>query len=240
MTLDCWIIDDEPLALSLLESYIESTPFLRLTGKYGSAGPAMTDISQKKPDLIFLDIQMPRVNGMEFARFVPPETKIIFITAFRQYAVEGYKVNALDYLLKPVSYADFLAATRKALDWFETVRGKSAKEKKIIDLDSFFVKSDYKLVRVLFSEILYVEGLKDYVKIYIQHESKPVITLMSMKNIEELLPASQFIRVHRSYIVQKSKISSVNKSRLDVGKREIPIGRTYHQAVAHFVEKNNL
>ena len=237
MTLDCWIIDDEPLALSLLESYIENTPFLKLTGKYSNAGSAMMEISKQKPDLIFLDIQMPRVNGMEFARFIPTETRIIFITAFRQYAIEGYKVNALDYLLKPVSFTDFLSAARKALTWFETVRQPAQKEKNTSETDSIFVKADYKLVRVLFNDILYVEGLKDYIKIYTKNDTKPIITLMSMKGIEEQLPDSQFIRVHRSFIVQKNKISSVNKSRLTVNKREIPIGRTYQQAVADFIDK---
>jgi DNA-binding LytR/AlgR family response regulator len=237
MILDCWIIDDEPLALSLLEAYIEKTPFLNLTGKFPDAGMAMTEILTRRPNLIFLDIQMPRVNGMEFVRCVPAETRIIFITAFRQYAIEGYKVNALDYLLKPVSYADFLTASKKALDWFETTKTVSENEQQSTNSGSIFVKSDYKLLRVLFSDIIYVEGLKDYIKIHTQNENRPVLTLMSMKSIEGLLPSSMFIRVHRSFIVRKNKISSVNKSSLSIGKREIPIGRTYRQAVEGFVGK---
>ena len=231
MILDCWIVDDEPLALSILESYVGNTPFLKLTGKFSSAKSAMQEMMNSRPDLIFLDIQMPHVSGMEFARFIDGNTSIIFTTAFKEYALEGYKVNAIDYLLKPISYTNFLVAAKKALVWHEVLRTKDKvtpayKQKE----DGIFVKADYKIVHVLFDDILYVEGLKSYVKIYTLKSSKSVITLMAMKEIEDLLPGDAFIRIHRSFIVAKNKIESINKNRLMIGDKELPIGETYKDA----------
>lgn len=160
MNLTCAIVDDEPLALDLLESYVNKTPFLTLKGKYSSAVQAMKELPDKQVDLLFLDIQMPELNGLEFSKMVDAHTRIVFSTAFEQYAIDGYKVNALDYLLKPISYVDFLQAANKAVQWFELLQ--QPKE----EIESIFVKSDYKLVQIELKKILYVEGLKDYVKIY--------------------------------------------------------------------------
>ena len=229
MTLSCWIIDDEPLALDLLESYVQKTPFLKLTGKYSSALTAMHDLENQPVDVIFLDIQMPELDGLEFSQFINPQTRIIFTTAFSEYAVDGYKVNALDYLLKPISYADFLTSAKKALNWFDIARKAAQTEEKEKERNGVFVKSEYKLVQVLFDDILYIEGLKDYIKIYVRNEPRPIITLMSMKNMEDILPADRFLRVHRSYIVQKNKIENINKNRITIAGREISIGETYRQ-----------
>lgn len=231
MTLNCWIVDDEPLALSLLESYVQKTPFLKLTGKYSNALSAMKHLADEKVDLIFLDIQMPEVNGMEFARLISDHTKIIFTTAFSEYALEGYKVNALDYLLKPFSFADFLAAAKKALNWFEMIDRKPVAEA-MQENSGIFVKSDYKLLHVMFDDILYIEGLKDYVKMYTEGQSKPILSLISLKSLEEDLPPDRFVRVHRSYIIQKNKISSINKKRIIIGEKQIPMGDTYRK---HFL-----
>lgn len=180
MKLRCAIVDDEPLALSLLESYVNKTPFLELAGKYSSAVQAMKELPE--PDRpVVPDIQMPELNGLEFSKMVAPRTRIVFTTAFGQYAIDGYRVNALDYLLKPISYVDFLQAANKALQWFELVQ-------KPEEVDSIFVKSDYKLVQVELKKILYIEGLKDYIKIYTEDAPKPILSLMSMKSMEELLP----------------------------------------------------
>lgn len=228
MTLNCWIVDDEPLALSLLESYVQKTPFLKLTGKYTNAVTAMNEIDRERVDLVFLDIQMPDINGMEFARTLKSSTRLVFTTAFNEYALEGYKVSALDYLLKPFSYSDFLAAAKKALSWFEmaaTAQNAEENERE----PGIFVKSEYKLIHVLYDDILYIEGLKDYVKIYTAKEPKPILSLMSMKTLEEELPAARFVRVHRSYIIQKEKIDSINKKRIVIGSKEIPIGDTYRR-----------
>ena len=228
MILNCWIVDDEPLALSLLESYVQKTPFLKLTGKYSNPLSAMKDMAEKKIDVLFLDIQMPELNGMEFARMIPDSTRVIFTTAFVEYALEGYKVSALDYLLKPFSYTEFLSAAKKALTWFELLQQSAAPKIETKDT-GIFVKSEYKLIHILYNDILYIEGLKDYVKIYTTNEPRPILSLMSLKALEEELPSGSFMRVHRSYIIQKSKIESINKSRIVIQKKEIPIGETYRQ-----------
>ncbi len=156
MILNCWIVDDEPLALSLLESYVQKTSFLRLTGKYSNALSAMRHIGEERVDLLFLDIQMPEVNGMEFARTISHHTRVIFTTAFSEYALEGYKVSALDYLLKPFSFNDFLTAARKALEWFERTEAKP-NGNKTEEKEGFFVRSEYKLIHILYDDILYIE-----------------------------------------------------------------------------------
>jgi DNA-binding LytR/AlgR family response regulator len=174
---------------------------------------------------------MPELDGLEFSQFIHPRTRIIFTTAFSEYAVDGYKVNALDYLLKPISYADFLTAAKKALNWFDMARKAAQTEEKEKEKErtGLFVKSEYKLIQVLFDDILYIEGLKDYVKIYVKNEPRPILTLMSMKNMEEILPRDRFLRVHRSYIVQKDKIENINKNRITIAGHEISIGETYRQ-----------
>jgi len=253
MILNCCIIDDEPLALDLLESYVLKTPFLKLTGKYLGALQAMNELQSSEVDLIFLDIQMPGLNGLDFSRMIGEKARIIFTTAFNQYALDSYKVNALDYLLKPISYIDFLQAANKALRWFEIVRRPatapvaapaaepappSTSEKD--DIDSIFVKSGYKLVQVKLASILYIEGLKDYIKIYTEDEVKPLLSLMSMKSMEELLPSGRFMRVHRSYIVQIDKIKIIDRNRIVFGKTYIPISDSYKKEFAAFLSNRSI
>lgn len=233
MKLNCAIVDDEPLALGLLESYVNKTPFLELAGKYSSAVQAMKELPGKHVDLLFLDIQMPELNGLEFSRMVDSSTRIVFTTAFGQYAIDGYKVNALDYLLKPISYVDFLQAANKALQWFELLQ--QPKE----EIQSIFVKSDYKLVQIELNKILYIEGLKDYIKIYEEDSPKPILSLMSMKAMEDLLPSSRFMRIHRSYIVQKDKIRIVDRGRIVFGKNYIPISDSYKQVFQDFLAQRS-
>ena len=160
-------------------------------------------------------------------------TRIVFTTAFDQYAIDGYRVNALDYLLKPISYADFLQAANKAVKWFELLQQPQE------EIESIFVKSDYKLIQVELKNILYIEGLKDYIKIYEENSPKPILSLMSMKSIEELLPASRFIRVHRSYIVQKDKIRIIDRGRIVFGKNYIPVSDSYKQIFQDFLNKRS-
>lgn len=232
MILHCAIVDDEPLALSLLESYVNKTPFLKLAGKYSSAVQAMNELPGKEIDLLFLDIQMPELNGLEFSKMVDTRTRIVFTTAFGQYALDGYRVNALDYLLKPISYVDFLQAANKALQWFELVQ-------KPEEIDSIFVKSDYKLVQIELKKILYIEGLKDYVKIYTEDTPKPILSLMSMKAMEELLPSARFMRVHRSFIVQKDKIRIIDRGRIVFDKAYIPVSDSYKQTFQSFLDERS-
>ena len=250
MKLTCAIVDDEPLAVSLLESYVNKTPFLELQGKYGSAVNALPALTEKPVDLLFLDIQMPELNGMEFSRILKAETRIIFTTAFGQYALDSYKVNALDYLLKPISYADFLKSANKALQWYELLReGNGAKSDTGADntpaqqqssIESIFIKTEYKLVQVELRKILYIEGLKDYVKIYVEDEQHPILSLMSMKNLEDMLPASRFVRVHRSYIVQPEKIKVIERGRIVFDKKYIPISDNYKQKFMEFLSQRSL
>lgn len=232
------MIDDEPLALGLMASYVKKTPFLELVGQYSSAVQAMNELTNQPVDLLFLDIQMPELNGLDFSRMVPPQTRIVFTTAFDQYAIDGYRVNALDYLLKPISYPNFLQAAQKAQEWFKLIeQGQQGKEEEV---QSIFVKSEYKQVQVMLDDILYIEGLKDYIKIYEEGQDKPLLSLMSMKAMEEMLPASRFMRVHRSYIVQKSKIRVVEHNRIIFGKTYIPVGDSYKEEFQTFLNERSM
>ena len=232
MILTCAIIDDEPLAVSLLESYVKKTPYLSLKGKYNSALNALSELNENPVDLLFLDIQMPELNGMEFSKIITPETRIIFTTAFEQYALDSYKVNALDYLLKPISYSDFLKSAQKALQWYELVRrpssdGQSSSAKD--EVDSIFIKTEYKLVQVDLRKVLYIED-----------EPHPLLSLMSMKAMEDLLPASRFVRVHRSFIVQPEKIKVIERNRIVFGKEYIPISDNYKQKFYDFLSQRSI
>jgi len=246
MILTCAIIDDEPLAISLLESYVNKTPFLELKGTYNSALNALSILTNEPVDLLFLDIQMPELSGLEFSHILETDTRIIFTTAFDQYALDSYKVNALDYLLKPISYADFLKSSNKALQWYEMARKSPVKpsientatEKE--EMESIFIKTEYKLVQVELSKILYIEGLKDYVKIYIDGEQRPILSLMSMKTMEEQLPSNRFIRVHRSFIVQPEKIKVIERNRIVFGKEYIPISDSYKDKFYEFLSQRSL
>ena len=235
MTINCAIIDDEPLAAQLLESYVKKTPYLTLKGIYNSAITAMKDLRENPVQLLFLGIQMPELSGIEFARILPHDTKIIFTTAFNQYALEGYRVNALDYLLKPITYTDFLQATDKALEWFTTLQ----KQQTYAEDRFIFVKSDYKLVRVSLDDVLYIEGLKDYVRIYLKTGDK-VMSLMSMKKLEESLPHPEFLRTHRSYIVHMPEVRTIDRLRIVFGGQYIPISDNYKDDVQQYLDLHTL
>lgn len=238
MTLNCVIIDDEPLALELLQSYVNKTSSLRLLGTYSSAVQALNEMPrEERIHLMFLDIQMPGLNGLEFSKLIDAQTRIVFTTAFEKYALESYKVNALDYLLKPISYADFLQSVSKAISWFELqVKSKSSEQM----ADYIYVKSDYKLVQIPLEKILYIEGLKDYIKIHLEDEPKAILSLLSMKSMEESLPSDRFIRVHRSYIVQKSKIKVIDRGRIVFNKDYIPVSDSYKQELFGYINDHSI
>ncbi len=234
MIIKCAIIDDEPLAAELLVSYVKKIPFMELHGKYSNAVDAMKGIADDPVELVFLDIQMPELNGLELSRMLPEATRVVFTTAFDQYAIDSYRINALDYLLKPIAYPEFLEACNKALQWFMMVQ--QAEEPRVPEATSIFVKSEYKLLQIDLDDIRYIEGLKDYVKIYTEQSPHPILSLMNMKAIEQMLPSSRFIRVHRSYIVQKSKIREIDRNRIVYGDDlYIPIGDSYKQAFLDFL-----
>jgi len=235
MNIKCAIVDDEPLAVELLASYVNKIPFLELVGKYSNATDALRGVTEQAIDLLFLDIQMPELNGLELSKMLPESTRIVFTTAFNQYAVEGFRVNALDYLLKPISYADFLEACNKALQWFTLLEQPQDKPSQDEQAKSIFVKSEYKLLQINLDDIRYIEGLKDYVKIYTEQSPHPILSLMNMKAMEQMLPASRFIRVHRSFIVSKTKIREIDRNRIVFGDVYIPIGDSYKQAFQDFI-----
>lgn len=236
MKLDCAIIDDEPLAAELLASYARRIPELNLVGVYESAVTAMGELRIKPVDILFLDIQMPELNGLELARLLPSKTKVIFTTAFDRYAVDGYKVKAAGYLLKPISYDDFVMAVNSVADSLRTItRQESMMKNRFV-----YVKSEYKLVRVDFDDILYVEGVKDYVKFYFSDNRKPMMTLMNMKTVEDSLPHYQFMRVHRSFIVNMDKINMIDRGRIVIGDVFIPVSESYKELVQKYVDRYSL
>jgi len=246
MTLNCIAVDDEPLALGLVCKFIEQTPFLNLVGRYSGAVDALKAIHQHKLDLIFLDIQMPDLNGIELARVLGKGAdvpRVIFTTAYNQFALEGYKVDALDYLLKPFNYEEFLRAAQKALNYHELVNRPNtsapvptvAEER--ADEDYLFLKVEYQLVRIALDDILYIEGLKDYVKVHLKNVDKAILSLTSLKALEEKLPSKRFMRVHRSFIVSLDKVTSMTKNSVQIGKMMIAVGDQYKEAFSQFVGK---
>jgi DNA-binding LytR/AlgR family response regulator len=231
-------IDDEPLALQLIVDYIQKTPDLILAGQFENPLEAAQYISKNPIDIIFTDIQMPGLNGIEFTRSMLNGPVVIFTTAFSKYAIEGFKLDIADYLLKPFTYEEFLTSVHKAERMIRSVT-KPADD--VLSNNEFlFLKSDYKIKRINFQNILYIEGLKEYVKVYIMHSEKPILSLSSLKNLEIKLPADKFMRVHRSFIVNLAKIETIDRSRIVFGKKYIPIGEQYKDKFQEFLDKNFL
>ncbi|MDR6567289.1 MULTISPECIES: LytR/AlgR family response regulator transcription factor [Chitinophaga] len=224
----CIAIDDEPLALDLLEDNISMVPYLQLTGKCNNAFEAMEILRHQSVDLIFLDIQMPGLTGLQFLESLPNKPLVILITAYEKYALQGFNLAVTDYLVKPVSLERFIKACNKAQELFLLkTGGKTARE----EADFFFVNVDYSLLKVVYADIRWIEGLKDYVKIHLNSSSKPVITRMSIKGLEEQLPGSRFVRVHKSYIVSIAAITTIRKNAIFLDTLELPVGDTYRDAV---------
>jgi two-component system, LytTR family, response regulator len=240
MTLNCIAVDDEPLALSHVCKFIQQTPFLNLAGQYASAVEALKTIHSQKIDVVYLDIQMPDLNGLELARIIgkgPESPRIIFTTAFEQFSLEGYKVDALDYLLKPFNYEEFLRTATKALSYYELINRAAVVQPENAGDQYLFLKVEYQWVRIALDDILYIEGLKDYVKVHLKKEDKGVLSLTSLKDLEEKLPSRRFMRVHRSFIVALDKITSMTKTSLQIGKKIITVGDQYKHAFNQFVGK---
>ena len=229
-------IDDEPLALQLVKGYIEKTPFLELAGSFDNPVDAVVYIRSSDVDLVLLDIQMPDITGTELARVISGGPKIIFTTAYEKYALEGFRLDAVDYLLKPFSYAEFLKAVQKAqkLIDLETKQLPSLEVKN----DFLFIKSDYKIRRINFSEINYIEGLRDYVKIFLTEEKKPVLSLSTLKALEARLPDNRFMRVHRSFIVSLEKVKVIDRNRIVFGEVRIPVTDQYKENFQKFLDGN--
>ena len=229
------IIDDEPLAVRLLESYVEKTPDLELMASFTDSITAINAIKAQKPDLLFLDIQMPNIDGMELAHTLPEETRVIFTTAFKEYAFESYEVNALDFLLKPVRYNKFLAAVEKARKLHQQSSAPQPQQPNTI-----FIRVDGEWRNMTIDQITYVNGMKDYVLFYLDNEPKPLVTHLTMKAVEEMLPKEKFLRVHRSYIVAVDKIQKVDRNDcIYIGKEIIHIPDGYLQTFRQFLQSRS-
>ena len=237
MKITCLAIDDEPLAVQKIAGYIHKTPFLELVAQCRNPLEAMEILEKNEVQLLFIDINMPEMSGMEFVKSLTNKPYIVFTTAYSEYAVEGFEVNATDYLLKPVSYSSFLRAANKVKDMI----GLTAKRESPVNATAaghLFVKSEYKLVRIDFDDIKYIESMHEYISINLAG-SKPVMTLMSMKSIEEKLPSDRFLRVHRSFIVNLSKISVIERNRIVFdGKVYIPVGEQYKSSFQSYIDQN--
>ena len=241
MKLNCVAVDDEPLALGLVSSFIEQTPFLNLVASHGSALEAMNTLKEQEIHLAFLDIQMPKLSGIELARLLQQsgtadQARIVFTTAFNQFAVDSYRVDALDYLVKPFNYEDFIRAANKGLTYFET-RHRGQLQQNTDPGEYLFVRVEYQFVKIAWDDILYIEGLKDYVKIHLASSTRAVLTLMTLKSLEEKLPTQRFMRVQRSFIIALDKISAITKSSIRLGTVEINVGEQYKGAVQDFLSK---
>ncbi|HEY6977535.1 MAG TPA: LytTR family DNA-binding domain-containing protein [Chitinophagaceae bacterium] len=229
--LRCIAIDDEPLALELLEDNISKVSYLQLVASFNNPLDAIKLLQQESVDLVFLDIQMPGLTGLQFIQSITQKPMFILITAYEKYALDGFNLDVVDYLVKPVALDRFIKACNKAWELYQL----KAKQKETLPdtaHDYFFINVDYSLLKVVFKDIMYIEGLKDYIKIHLKSSSKPVVARMSMKSIEEQLPSAMFIRVQKSYIVSKEYITAIRKNSIFIGNIEIPVGDNYRDGLA--------
>jgi two-component system, LytTR family, response regulator len=233
----CLSVDDEPLALDVIEKYIDKIPELQLVEKCTSPLKALEILNKEDIDLIFLDIEMSEINGIQMLKSMTKMPMVIFTTAYENYALDGYELDVLDYLLKPISFERFLKAINKVQEFSLLRKNASFREIPTYENGFLFVKSDYQMVKVNWKDILYIEGLKDYVKIHVG--GKPVLSLQNLKSIESKLPSSHFFRVHKSFIVPIHKVDSVHKGRIKIGDAEIPIGENYKDGFLRFINDND-
>ena len=230
-TLRCIIVDDEPLAVKMLQGFVARTHFLELAGSYNDPVLALSEIRSLAPELVFLDIQMPDLDGMELSRMLPPDTRVVFTTAFKQYAFESYEVKALDFLLKPIRYQKFLEAAEKAREWFSLKEAASSAPLASAEKTSLFLKVDGVLRKVEMADIQYVEGMKDYVMFHLASARQPLVTHLTMKAVEDMLPAGRFMRIHRSFIIGLSHIASVTpQADVKVGDALLHVSEGYREA----------
>lgn len=242
MTISCITVDDEPLALDIIQDYISRVPFLEFRGRFDNALDALNFLKENPVDLIYLDIQMEYLSGVQMLKFLPEKPQVIFTTAYSSYALQGYELDVTDYLLKPISFERFLLSANKAYERKRLLLpAESAKAEMIISnprIDYFFIKTEYRLQKVNFKDILYIEGQGDYLKIILPKEN--IMTLQTFKKIEEILPEDNFTRIHRSYIVAIDKIDSVERNRVLIGEQALPISDTYKEAFFALLEKKGI
>ncbi|MBU0694910.1 MAG: LytTR family DNA-binding domain-containing protein [Bacteroidetes bacterium] len=244
MVINCIVVDDEPLAIDIINDYIDKIPFLQLVKSFQNPIEALTIVQEGGVDLVFLDVQMPELTGIQFLKIANNKCRVILTTAYPQYAVEGYEHNVVDYLLKPIAFDRFYKAAEK-VQWLMGLAPQSTQEIQApvlvaqpIANDFIFVKTEYKIQKIYLNDILFIEGLKDYVSIYT--ETERIITLQSMKKIDEGLPDHRFVRVHKSYIVALDKIESIERSRISIADKIIPIGDTHRDCFFKMIEDKNI
>jgi DNA-binding LytR/AlgR family response regulator len=230
--MNCIAVDDEKLVLDLLVDNIQKVPFLHLVARCKNAMEAADMLHREKVDLVFLDIQMPGLNGLQFVKSLKNPPMIIFVSAYKEYALEGFNLDAIDYLLKPVSFERFLKACNKAFELFTLQQKPHAKED---HPGYFFVYVEYNQVKVNIADILYIEGMKDYLKIFLSSTLKPVITRMSLKTLEDKLATHRFVRIHKSYIVSVDKITAVKRDLISIGNTELPLSESYKSGLDHLL-----
>ena len=234
----CIAIDDEPLALKQIADYISKTPFLELAGLCESALQALELLDKTPVDLMFVDVNMPDLSGMDFVKTLENPPFIVFVTAYSEYALEGFRVDAIDYLLKPISYSDFLKSANKVKAWFDAMQQKPAEV--MSNKDFLFIKSEYKILRINFDDIKYIEAMSEYIRIHLVN-SKPVMTQLSMKSIEDQLPEDRFMRVHRSFIINLSRISVIERNRIVFdGTVYVPVSDQYKSKFQNYIDQNFL
>lgn len=233
----CLAVDDEPLALDVIEKHISKIPELQLVEKCTSPIKALEILNSQEIDLVFLDIEMSEITGIQMLKSMSRKPMVIFTTAYENYAMEGYELDVVDYLLKPISFDRFLKGVNKAQEYFLLKKNASTRDHSSYEHGFIFVKSEYQMIKVNFKDILYIEGLKDYVKIY--NGPKPILSLQNLKSIESKLPSTHFTRVHKSFIVSLHKIDSVHKGRIKIGENEIPIGENYRDSFLKLITDSN-
>ncbi|MBS1576426.1 MAG: response regulator transcription factor [Bacteroidetes bacterium] len=230
--INCILIDDEPLALQLLDDYVNKTPYLRLAGKFEEPLQALPLIESGDIDLLFLDIKMPDITGIDFFKSLPKKPEVIFTTAYSEFAIDGFELKAIDYLLKPVSFEKFLSACNRVKEYVELKNNKTVKNK-----DYFFINASHKLHKVFYEDILYLEGFKDYTKIHLGSASTPLVILHNLKYFEDLLDQEEFIRIHRSYIVSIRKVITASRKSVTVNSKELPVSDNYREAFFSLIEQ---
>jgi DNA-binding LytR/AlgR family response regulator len=239
----CIIIDDEPLALEILQDFIGKVPFLQLNASFTNALQALQYMESEEVDLLFLDIKMPDISGIDFLRSLKKRPMTIFTTAYQEFALEGYNLNILDYLLKPIPFNRFLSAVNKAQEYLQLVRNNRPADSPVTTPKApqqfIFIKTEYKIVKVDLEDILYIEGLKDYSKIYLKDNPKPIYTLQNLKSFESKFPTERFARIHRSYIVSVSKINVICKNRVVIGQTDIPVSIGFKNNLQEIIHQNS-
>ncbi len=238
MKMNCIAVDDEPLALKLLADNIGKVAYLNLVAKCSNAFEAMNALQENKIDLIFIDIQMPGLTGLQYISTLENKPLVIFITAYKQYALESYDLAVVDYLVKPVSLERFIKACNRAKELHDLKTIKTISPEPL-QQEYFFVNSDYSQIKVMFNDIVWMEGLRDYVKIYLKNSNKPLVIRSSLKSIEEQLPSNKFIRIHKSYLISVESIIAIRKNSVFIKDKELPVGDTYREGVDKLITKKS-